>query len=237
MFMVTDDLVVSPLSSTTCFNYLNRLKVPPSEVEELVVDIRIQEALNLLCVALNSNSVLTNGLKDSVEMKHLRDIPKDRSLQRNLLHGSTEQVFNKIDSQCYCKAVVYLDIQVHLYENLLNGCETVESQLLLCITKHLTAEIVQLKVSDITRAIEWMKCSYLYVRMKKCPENYAIQKGMPTNRIEKHLQEICVQKVNELSQYQMIWTDEDGFLLKPLGIQLRRNEKKILDDINTDKEG
>ncbi|KAK1355429.1 hypothetical protein POM88_048685 [Heracleum sosnowskyi] len=72
MFMVTDDLVVSPLSSTACFNYLNRLKVPPSEVEELVVDVSIQEALNLLCAALNSTSVLTNGLKDSVEMKQLR---------------------------------------------------------------------------------------------------------------------------------------------------------------------
>lgn len=29
--------------------------------------------------------------------------------------------------------------------------------------------------------------------------------------------DICVRKVNELSQYQMIWTDEDGFLLKALG--------------------
>lgn len=32
------------------------------------------------------------------------------------------------------------------------------------------------------------------------------------------MSDICVQKVNELSQHQMIWTDEDGFLLKPLGI-------------------
>lgn len=40
-------------------------------------------------------------------------------------------------------------------------------RLLPCVTEHLTAEIVQLTVSDITRAIEWMKCSYLYVRMKK----------------------------------------------------------------------
>lgn len=31
------------------------------------------------------------------------------------------------------------------------------------------------------------------------------------------LAEICVQKVNELSKYQMVWTDDDGFLLKPLG--------------------
>ncbi|KAI8019780.1 DExH-box ATP-dependent RNA helicase DExH17 [Camellia lanceoleosa] len=168
---------------------------------------------------------------------------------------------------------------VHLYQNLLSGCEMVESQLLSCITEHLTAEVVQLTISDITRAIEWMKCSYLYVRMKKNPENYAIKKGIPSDRIEKHMQEICVQKVNELSSNQMIWTDEDGFLLKPLEpgrlmtkyylrfdtmknimlapadcgvedalhvvcraeeiawIQLRRNEKKLLNDINTDKDG
>ncbi|XP_042032105.1 DExH-box ATP-dependent RNA helicase DExH17-like [Salvia splendens] len=167
---------------------------------------------------------------------------------------------------------------VHLYENLLGGCEMVESQLLPCVTEHLTAEIVQSTVSDITRAIEWIKCSYLYVRMKKNPENYSI-KGPAGDRIERHLQEICVQKVNELSKYQMVWTDDDGFLLKPLEpgklmtkyylkfntmkhiieapancsvdetlrtickaeeiawIQLRRNEKKLLNDINNDKDG
>ncbi|KAL9148882.1 hypothetical protein ABFS82_12G072800 [Erythranthe guttata] len=168
---------------------------------------------------------------------------------------------------------------VHLYENLLSGCEMVESQLLPCVTEHLTAEIVQSTVSDITRAIEWMKCSYLYVRMKKNPEHYSIAKGLSSDRIEKHLQEICVHKVNELSQYQMVWTDEDGFFLKPLEpgnlmtkyylkfdtmkhiiqapencsmeetlhiicraeeiawIQLRRNEKKFLNDINNEKDG
>ncbi|KAJ4729267.1 DExH-box ATP-dependent RNA helicase [Melia azedarach] len=167
---------------------------------------------------------------------------------------------------------------VHLYENLLNGCEIVESQLLSCVTEHLTAEIVQMTVSDITRAIEWMKCSYLYVRMKKNPQNYAVRKVISRDHIEKYMQEICVQKVNELSRHQMIWTDEDGFLLKPLEpgrlmtkyylkfdtmkhimhtpvncsledalhaichaeelawIQLRRNEKKLLNDINTDKD-
>ncbi|XP_022741905.1 DExH-box ATP-dependent RNA helicase DExH17 [Durio zibethinus] len=168
---------------------------------------------------------------------------------------------------------------VHLYENLLNGCEMVESQLLSCITEHLTAEIVQLTISDITKAIEWMKCSYLYVRMKKNPENYAVRKGIPRDQIKKHLQEICVQNVNKLSCHQMIQTDEDGFLLKPqepgrlmtkyylkfntmkhimqaplscsledvlqiicraeeiAWIQLRRNEKKLLNDINGDKDG
>jgi hypothetical protein len=95
----------------------------------------------------------------------------------------------------------------------------------------------------------------------KNPENYAIKKGIPDNRLEKHVQgtivtiwlsfitfyclvspflfhldsfppipgykllnrvfaDICVQKVNELSQYQMVWVDEDGFLLRPLGIDI-----------------
>ncbi|KAK8947099.1 hypothetical protein KSP39_PZI006477 [Platanthera zijinensis] len=166
---------------------------------------------------------------------------------------------------------------VYLYENLLNGCEMVESQLLPCAIEHLTAEIVQLTVSDISLAIEWIKSSYLYVRIKKNPENYGIKRGIPREDLEKHMREICVRNINELAEYGMIWTDEDGFLVKPLEpgrlmtkfylkfatmksiieapgscgledalriicaaeeiswIQLRRNEKKILNDINFDK--
>ncbi|XP_072981151.1 ATP-dependent DNA helicase MER3 homolog isoform X1 [Typha angustifolia] len=168
---------------------------------------------------------------------------------------------------------------VHLYENLLNGCEMVESQLLSCAIEHLNAEIVQLTVSDISLAIEWLKCSYLYVRIKKNPENYGIKRGIPCECLEKHMRDICVQKINELSEYGMIWIDVDGFLLKPSDpgklmtkfylkfdtmklivkapescsledvlhiichsaeiawIQLRRNEKKLLNDIHSDKEG
>ncbi|WOL03863.1 ATP-dependent DNA helicase [Canna indica] len=168
---------------------------------------------------------------------------------------------------------------VHLYESLLNGCEMVESQLLSCAMEHLMAEIVQLTISDISLAIEWLKCSYLYVRIKRNPENYGIKRGLSQECLEKHMLEICVEKIKELSENGMIWTDEDGFILKPLEpgrlmtkfylkfntmklivkapencsiedvlhiishsdelswIQLRRNEKKLLNDINSDKEG
>jgi len=87
-------------------------------------------------------------------------------------------------------------------------------RLLSCVTEHLLAEIVQLTVSDITKAIEWLKRSYLYVRMKKAsdpgyqlvlfislpshlmqffmhnqnPMNYAIKKGISGDRLEKHVQ-------------------------------------------------
>ncbi|KAG6389908.1 hypothetical protein SASPL_151383 [Salvia splendens] len=197
---------------------------------------------------------------------------KDRNLMEELFLNGDLRIFNK-EKGMYMEYERSMILQVHLYENLLGGCEMVESQLLPCVTEHLTAEIVQSTVSDITRAIEWIKCSYLYN-----PENYSI-KGPAGDRIERHLQEICVQKVNELSKYQMVWTDDDGFLLKPLEpgklmtkyylkfntmkhiieapancsvdetlrtickaeeiawIQLRRNEKKLLNDINNDKDG
>ncbi|KAL4198693.1 hypothetical protein AMTRI_Chr03g47310 [Amborella trichopoda] len=168
---------------------------------------------------------------------------------------------------------------VPLYENLLSGCEMVESQLLQCTVEHLNAEIVQHTVSDISLAIEWLKCSFLYIRMKKNPENYRLKKGISSEQLQQHMNDICVQNVSKLSEYGMIWTDEYGFALKPLEpgrlmtkyylkfntmkkimetpknsglvdllhivchadeiawIQLRRNEKKLLNDINTDKDG
>ncbi|WVZ74587.1 hypothetical protein U9M48_022751, partial [Paspalum notatum var. saurae] len=168
---------------------------------------------------------------------------------------------------------------VHLYENLLNGCEMVESQLLPCAVEHLNAEIVQLTVPNVSLAIEWIKCSYLYIRIKKNPENYGVKRGIPQDLLEKQIQDICVEKIHELVEYGLIWTDEHAFLLKPLEpgklmakfylkfdtmkliikassccsledllhiichsaeinwIQLRRNHKKILNDINTDKDG
>ncbi|EEC73605.1 hypothetical protein OsI_08087 [Oryza sativa Indica Group] len=188
------------------------------------------------------------------------------------------QFFNK-EKGLYVEYERSMVLQVHLYENLLNGCEMVESQLLPCAVEHLNAEIVQLTVSDITLAIEWLKCSYLYIRIKKNPQHYGIKKEIPRELLEKQMKDICVEKIHELGEYGLIWTDEDGFLLKPLEpgrlmtkfylkfdtmklivkasacctledllhiichsaeitwIQLRRNEKKLLNEINADKEG
>lgn len=44
-FMVTDDLVVTPLSSMSCFTYLHTLKVPPCDIEEQVINIGMNEVM------------------------------------------------------------------------------------------------------------------------------------------------------------------------------------------------
>ncbi|OAE22601.1 hypothetical protein AXG93_777s1080 [Marchantia polymorpha subsp. ruderalis] len=99
-------------------------------------------------------------------------------------------------------------LQIHLYQNLLSGTEPVESELLPSISEHLNAEIVLMTVSDVGLAMEWLKCSYLYIRIRK--------------------------SIHELANYGMVHMDEYGFTLKSLGIQLRRYEKRQLNTINQD---
>ncbi|XP_050916104.1 uncharacterized protein LOC127131214 [Lathyrus oleraceus] len=61
-FMVTDDLVVSPMSSISGLEYLKRMKVPLNDVEERVISIGLKEGLSILKASLTSTSSFTNGL-------------------------------------------------------------------------------------------------------------------------------------------------------------------------------
>jgi hypothetical protein len=50
MFMVTDDLVVTPMSSVTPLSYLIRSNVPLSDLEETVIGIGVKEVRNILII-------------------------------------------------------------------------------------------------------------------------------------------------------------------------------------------
>ncbi|KAJ7961309.1 DUF674 family protein [Quillaja saponaria] len=62
MYMVTDDLTVTAFSSISAISYLNRLNIPLTEVEEIVLSIGMKEALSILKASLTSSSALINGL-------------------------------------------------------------------------------------------------------------------------------------------------------------------------------
>ncbi|KAJ1437323.1 hypothetical protein SESBI_03650 [Sesbania bispinosa] len=62
MYMVTDDLVVTPLSFISVISYLNRSGVPLVDLEERVISIGLKECLSILKASLTSKSALTNAL-------------------------------------------------------------------------------------------------------------------------------------------------------------------------------
>ncbi|KAL5709299.1 hypothetical protein ACHQM5_020003 [Ranunculus cassubicifolius] len=67
-FMIKDDLVVTPLSHTSCLFFLKKLNVPYNDIEERVVNLGEEEVLNLLKASLLSDTVLSTLVERKDEM-------------------------------------------------------------------------------------------------------------------------------------------------------------------------
>ncbi|PIA54483.1 hypothetical protein AQUCO_00900793v1 [Aquilegia coerulea] len=67
-FMVTDDLVVTPLSHTSCLFFLRRLNVPYHDIEERIVNVGKEEVLNLLKASLISEAALRSLVEGTDDM-------------------------------------------------------------------------------------------------------------------------------------------------------------------------
>ncbi|GJZ62435.1 hypothetical protein Tco_0618572 [Tanacetum coccineum] len=65
-FMVTDDLVITPFSSTSTIDMLSKFKVPLNDVEEHTLNIGYEEGLKILEASLISSSTLTDALVDKI---------------------------------------------------------------------------------------------------------------------------------------------------------------------------
>ncbi|KAK6157283.1 hypothetical protein DH2020_011531 [Rehmannia glutinosa] len=72
MFMVTDDLTVTPLCMSSSLSILNGLEIPLSDVKELKLHIGLEEALSILKAFLTSTSALTIGLINPLLKKELK---------------------------------------------------------------------------------------------------------------------------------------------------------------------
>ncbi|KAI5407459.1 hypothetical protein KIW84_053644 [Lathyrus oleraceus] len=66
MYMVTDDLFVTPMSTISTMSYLKKSKIPLSDLEERVIKIGVNEGLSILKASLISKSALTNGLNQFI---------------------------------------------------------------------------------------------------------------------------------------------------------------------------
>ncbi|KAL3830427.1 hypothetical protein ACJIZ3_019229 [Penstemon smallii] len=62
MYMVTDDLTITPLCMLSTISTLDELKIPFFDVEEVELNIGLVEGLNILKASLTSTSALTDAL-------------------------------------------------------------------------------------------------------------------------------------------------------------------------------
>ncbi|XP_071790611.1 uncharacterized protein [Asterias amurensis] len=163
------------------------------------------------------------------------------------------------------------------YLSLLNGADDIESSLHNHLIEHLNAEIVLHTINDISIALEWLKSTFLYIRIMKNPSHYKIPANLTKEQMETKLQDICIRDLNLLSNFGLVTMDAETMDLKPTetgqlmaryciafdtmkqfsavvgtesmeeiltmlckckefaDIQLRVNERKVLNTLNKDK--
>ncbi|KAL1560800.1 hypothetical protein AAHA92_10972 [Salvia divinorum] len=74
MYIVRDDLTVSPLGLTSGVSLINELKISLSDLKEVKLKVGLEEGLSILKAALKSTTALTDGLVNPFLIKQEMDI-------------------------------------------------------------------------------------------------------------------------------------------------------------------
>ena len=114
--------------------------------------------------------------------------------------------------------------KVDKYHNFLNGMELIESCLNKNLLEHMSSEICLGTIRDSQSALEWLKSSFLYIRVQKNPEYYGYRKD---DNLEKKFTELCDESIEKLKQMQLIQENNHGLVSTVYGEASARYHVKI----------
>ncbi|GAA5829644.1 hypothetical protein JCM11251_000232 [Rhodosporidiobolus azoricus] len=97
------------------------------------------------------------------------------------------------------------------YEGLVNSQNKLESYLHKSLTEHVNSEITLRTITDIPSALQWLRSTFLFIRIVKNAPHYAIANG--TSHPEERLEEICLEALKELVDSAVV--ERDGESLAP----------------------
>ncbi len=63
-------------------------------------------------------------------------------------------------------------------------------------------------ITDVPVAIEWLRSTYLHVRVLKNPKGYKMSPTLSREQIETKLQELCMRGLNALAKHRLIHLGE-----------------------------
>ncbi|KAJ3086769.1 Sec63, partial [Quaeritorhiza haematococci] len=101
------------------------------------------------------------------------------------------------------------------YEAMVAGQQIIESSLHQNLIEHLNAEVVLCTITNVNLAIEWLKSSFLYVRIRQNPHYYKIKNSGPSSKqsAEGRLEEICVKDLELLSKHGIVVKQGDNSIV------------------------
>ena len=88
------------------------------------------------------------------------------------------------------------------------------------LIEHLNVELVLQTITNLKTAVNWLKSTFLYVRIKKNPQHYGIQKNQSLNQesdfseSDKYLSELCIKNLTLLMEADLL--EKCDFFKNPL---------------------
>ena len=105
-----------------------------------------------------------------------------------------------------------------MYQRLVQGTDPIESRLLSSLPEHLNSEIVAGTVRDGGEAVQWLRYSYLFCRVRKNPVAYGAPLRLPAHQLDGQLKAFVLATCGELSAAGLARQDEDGFGIAPTDV-------------------
>ncbi|CAH8504222.1 unnamed protein product [Heterobilharzia americana] len=102
------------------------------------------------------------------------------------------------------------NLKMH-YTKLLNTLDEINSCLKPRLRHHLLCEIILRTVYDHDSIFNWIKNTFFYVRIKKCPQFYGLPVNCTVKSIDQYVQDLCLKEINSLHGLKLIkYTSEDN---------------------------
>jgi len=76
--------------------------------------------------------------------------------------------------------------------------------------EHINAEVCLRTIVNIRVAIDWLKSTFLFVRMKRNPAFYGLSASSAEGVLENKLQELCMDDLRLLDKHHAIQLDASG---------------------------
>ena len=96
------------------------------------------------------------------------------------------------------------------FEQLMVGSNPVESSLHLHLHEHLNAEIILGTISSTEQALDWIRSTYLFMRMKRSPTHYGLASNVTIESLEANVHDTCQDALQSMSDIGMIILSENG---------------------------
>lgn len=107
------------------------------------------------------------------------------------------------------------------YKKMISGQDILDSTLHLNLIEHLNSEIGLGTVHDLQSAKEWLKGTFLSVRMRQNPDYYKLQDIPPSKDVDERLGLVCERDIKLLQDNQLI-TDKDRLTCTEYGQAMSR---------------